>query len=982
MHGTNIGAFRAKNAGMLRKMLAALLSLVLIASLAPTYALAETDGGVVGGAQATFDSASESHGEPDGETQGSDGLEESDFASVSAGQQSVESFDRAPSGEGGEIPPADQGVSPGVVPPAQSEVLGAEDSKVSATFSVTGVDGQGVAQAWLEPDAYELDEGATAADLSEAAFAAAGLAADFGEGAYGWYLNTITSPFDGRVLGWDEATGSYWKLTVNGEYSQVGASSVVLAEGDEVAWVYGPDKPQTPEGKVAATMEVVGEDASGTPQRWTAQTEFELDEGATAADLSEAAFAAAGLAADFGEGAYGWYLNTITSPFDGRVLGWDEATGKYWCLYVNGVQSELGASGVVLAEGDELRWSYTTYGADLPDADDVVVDPSAPRPDYEAEHPMFGGSTQGGNVTAAPTPTTGTQLNWSYDFGDGLKSGSDPLIVNGNLYVVAGSTLRVIDAQTGRETARTSIGSQAGYFCRPAYANGVIIVPREDGSLAAFTADTLACVWVSRALDALESHGGNQFQALSTLTVNGGYAYAGFTMAGSLGASFDLSVAGALVCVDVNDGRVVWTKVSDSAQTGEAAGYYWAGAASSGDDIVIGDESGTVSLVDGATGEVLSSVSGLGGAVRSGAVSVPGNDDMFLVVSRENGTLHKVEREGDALVLKGSVPFAVESTSTPAIAGGKAFVCGVDAQGYGTISVVDLATMTVVSTARAGYGKAQAAPLVSVTGGKTYAYFTCNGQPGGVYAYCLEDGTLAQIYVPDEAHRQYSTSTVVADAQGRLYYANDSGALFSLSPAESWKVTFDSCGGSAVGAVYVVKGQTLAQPADPAREGFSFAGWHADAACTQAWDFSQAPTQDMTLFAKWATTQDEGDSNAVADENGRPGAVSGSQGNAAASANVVRTVLLGKAAPSATTASSQADSDAMRDDAAATEAAAKPRSGEAKATSAGAADDADGVRSGQEGSMPWWPFVGLAVGVCGLAVALIWGVKTRKGNGR
>ncbi|MDO4443022.1 MAG: DUF4430 domain-containing protein [Slackia sp.] len=853
---------------------------------------------------------------------------------------------------------------------ASGEVPPAEEVSVSA--AVYGENAAGERETWASQTSFTMKRGATAADASDALFAKSGLKADVDtNGDYGWYLNTIASPFDGRVLGWNEATGDYWQLFINGKYSQVGAASAVLQPGDTVTWVYGSDESPTPEGKVSATIGVVGEDANGVLQRWAAPTRFELDEGATAAELSEAVFESAGLKADYGMGEYGWYLNTIASPFDGRVLGWDAATGKYWCLYVNGVQSELGASGVVLQEGDEVSWCYTTYGAELPDADDVVVDPNAPRPDYEAEHPMFGGSTQGGNVTQAPTPTTGTQLNWSYDFGEGMKGGLDPLIVNGDLYVVAGSTLRMLDAKTGQEKARASIGSQTGYFCRPAYADGLVIVPREDGSLAAFTADTLTCVWVSDALGALESHAGNQYQALSTLTVNGDYAYAGFTMAGSMGESFDLSVAGALVCVDVNDGRVVWTKISDSAQTGQAEGYYWAGAAASGDDIVIGNESGTVSLIDGATGDVLSSVSGLGGAVRAGVVSVPGDPNTLLAVSRDNGTLHKIARVGDVLSLEASVAFAAESTSTPAVAGGKAFVCGVDEQGYGTISTIDLASMTVVSSARGGYGKAQAAPLVSVTGGKTYAYFTCNGRPGGVYAYCLEDDAVTQIYVPEEAFQQYSTSTVVADAQGNLYYANDSGMLFSLAGAESWKVSFDSCGGSAVSAVYVAKGQALVRPDDPTREGFSFVGWYVDEACTQAWDFASIPSGDMTLFAKWM--QDEaGDGIA-----GNAGASVGSQVQSVPNAPVAKTVLSGKTVLSASGASGQGDAVPASAEPAAS--AAQPYAADAKAISA---DDSDGAVPVQDEPKPVWPFVGLAAGVCGLVVAFAWAAKARKENER
>ena len=1102
MHGTIVRAIREKNASMLQKIFAALLSLVLVASLTPTYAVAETDGDPAAEPAIALDSGNETDSESDGEAPASDEAEQG-APSVEPAAPQADDAASAPSPESDPAPvaPQPEGSADAAAPP-QPDVLGAEAEKVSATMSVIGVDAEGATQTWAAAGAYALDKGATAADLSEAAFAAAGIAADYGTGAYGWFLNTIASPFDGRVLGWDEATGkywqlfvngkasdlgaggvvleegdsvvwfysafgdslpvdeisvngviygknaagaretwapstsitlkagataadlsealfaeagiaadygtgaygwflntiaspfdgrvlgwdeatgSYWQLFINGEFSQLGASGVVLKPGDTVTWAYGSEGTLAPEGKVSATVEVIGANEGGVPERWAAPTKFELDKGATAADLSEALFAEAGIAADYGTGAYGWFLNTIASPFDGRVLGWDEATGKYWQLFVNGKASELGAGGVVLEEGDAVSWCYTTYGAEFPDADDVVVDPNAPRPDYEAQHPMFGGSTQGGNVTQAPTPMTGTQLNWVYEFGEGLRSGSDPLIVNGDLYVVAGSTLRVIDMKTGLQTAQASIGAQAGYFCRPAYVNGVVVVPREDGSLAAFTADTLACVWVSDALGALESHAGNQYQALSTLTVNGDYIYAGFTMAGSLGASHDLSVAGALVCVDARDGRVVWTKVSDSALTGEAAGYYWAGAASSGDDIVVGDESGAVSLIDGATGALLSRVKGLGGAVRAGVISIPGDDAAFLVVSRDNGTLHKVVRTGDSLSLKASVAFAAESTSTPAATGDMAFVCGVDAQGYGTVSAIDVASMKVVSTARGGYGKAQGSPLVSTTGGKTYAYFTCNGQPGGVYSYCLEDDAVTQIYVPDRDHQQYCTSTVVADAQGNLYYANDSGVLFSLAPADSWKVTFDSCGGSAVETAYVAKGQVLTRPADPAREGFSFAGWHADEACTQPWDFATPPAGDMRLFAKW-TASDSG-AGSASGETVQPGGVAGSQGAASSPANVVKTVLAGKTVLSATgtpakaeaAAASAASEETAKDVA---ESSAQPRSAEPAAASA---DAADAEQPTQGGSMPWWPFVGLTVGVCGLAVALVWAMKVRKANGR
>ena len=46
-------------------------------------------------------------------------------------------------------------------------------------------------------------------------------------------------------------------------------------------------------------------------------------------------------------------------------------------------------------------------------------------------------------------------------------------------------------------------------------------------------------------------------------------------------------------------------------------------------------------------------------------------------------------------------------------------------------------------------------------------------------------------------------------------------------------------------------GDKLTKPEDPVKDGYTFAGWHKDSACTQAWDFNDGITGDMTLYAKW-----------------------------------------------------------------------------------------------------------------------------------
>ena len=70
-------------------------------------------------------------------------------------------------------------------------------------------------------------------------------------------------------------------------------------------------------------------------------------------------------------------------------------------------------------------------------------------------------------------------------------------------------------------------------------------------------------------------------------------------------------------------------------------------------------------------------------------------------------------------------------------------------------------------------------------------------------------------------------------------------------------VTFDDMvDGTDNKMVEVRKGSTVSKPEDPVREGYTFAGWYADEALTEAYDFGSAVNEDTTLYAKW--TEDGG----------------------------------------------------------------------------------------------------------------------------
>lgn len=747
----------------------------------------------------------------------------------------------------------------------------APTDQLSVSCEVVGQAKDGGQQTWAQPTTIQVKEGSTAAELSEQVFKQAGIGADTGTGSYGWFLNSLTSPFDEDVKlsteHVDASTWKFWQFFVNGKKANVGAGNYTLKAGDKVSWVYGSDG--TMPGQTKASLQIIGVDSGGNVQTWAPAADYTMVDTATVADATELAFKQSGISANYGTGTWGWFLNSITSPFDKRTLAWDSTTGAYWKLFIDGKPSDLGAGSVQLKDAKSIAWVYTADDK-LPDPDALTTDPNAPKSNFDSAWPAFASGKANGSAVEAPTPSGAAESAWDEpaDIKGGAKGVSDLLIIDGNICAVKGDRIVLIDSETGKkELASCSIGANIGYFCRPAYKDGYLVVPFEDGSLGIFVLDkkdgqySIACRYKTPSLGIKDT------QALTSVTISGGKAYAGFTVVDGS--------EGALVCVDLASGKVDWTTDKKKSETNENEGYYWAGAAASGDDIIIGNESGKVALIDGSNGKELSSVS-VGTPVRSGIIAVEvgeNGDGTYLAVSRDNGTLYKIRRSGDKLTLEGKpVAFAAISTSTPAVSNGLAYVCGMDIEGYGTLSVIDLSTMSVKKSIRADKGESKSTPLVSVQGNDTYVYFTCNALPGGVYAYKLGDDAAQMIFTPDAKYREYCTASIICDEKGNLYYANDSGRLFKLAGAESWRVAFDAQGSSYVAPRYVAKNKMVSEPAAPTRDGYTFLGWYT--AEGEKWDFAKdAVTADMTLYAKWTK-------NAVT-----PGGNGGSNGNAGGSGN-------------------------------------------------------------------------------------------------
>lgn len=974
---------------------------------------------------------------------------------------------------------------------------GQNSPEVTATCSVIGIDAKGKQQTWAAASQYTLKNGSTVANLSEELFKQVGLKADYDpNGSWGWVLNSITSPFDAdRTLAYDAATGAYWQLFINGVAASVGAGNYTLEAGDSVVWCYSKYGDAAPTDQLSVSCTVIGQDATGAQQTWAQPTTALVEEGSTAADLSEQVFKQAGIGADTGTGSYGWFLNSLTSPFNKKVTlsteRVDESTWKYWQFFVNGAKANVGAGNYTLKAGDEVAWVYGSDGAmpgqvsvsmeiigkkddkaqrwtdpstqvfvegttikdataayfdalgiesemydmpghwgvhslvspvdgtklsgawsffvngvpasqidddyalksgdsivwayaagdTVPNPDEVVVDPSASRPtDWKAD---WDGKSNAA-VENVSTPTGALASSWTFDWkaysGSAYPNASEPIVVNGNVYLAVNKRLLKIDAESGKVLAESNLKTAIGYTARPIYANGLVIVPLDGGAVQALTADSLTTVWVTDSVS-------KAAQSNSQLTVDGNYLYVG-----TVDVDFGTNTYnnGHLTRINILTGAVSWQHVNAD------EGYYWTGATVGDDFVLVPTSAGTVEMLSKSTGAVLGSVS-VGALVNSSCVLSADGSHAYLI-SRD-GKLHVLaisdgdSRDADAasrITEERVVDLGLTGCAcAPSMHDGKLIVGG-EANGSAALAIIDLNngfTTTLITTAdgsqlTAGIlGGIKGAPLVSAQADGTYVYFTVNyGETsdfvnytsgGGVYRYKLGDAEASGVFSAT-GHYNCCDSPIACDSKGNLYYINDSGTLFKLNAG--MKVSFSTGEGSKVDFQTTAANGSVTKPADPTREGYTFAGWYTDAACTKTYDFATAVTSDLTLYAKW--TKNEASSpdtdNAGGKKDNADTQLASQGGYVPPSSLPLSQSALSK------NDGEKADDGKKTDDqksAKASDAKSSSKAENDTATKSAAAAD-DGASSTE--SAPIWPYIVLAVGVAGLAAATVWFVVARR----
>lgn len=737
----------------------------------------------------------------------------------------------------------------------------------------------------------------------------------------------------------------------------------------------GLDNPN--EGKtITVTAKVTGVSASDADGNYTEQsvaplTELTLpaDEDTTAESVLEQLMTAAGCT---NLEANAWGLTSATMP-DGRVLSTTSAAPySYWSFFVNNGYASVGAPSYYLKNGDCVEFRYVKGDGTQKPSTAPATNPGTEHPDVDAAWNGFanGGS---GSSTDALTPTTKTDTpSWALNLlteeqqkAGASASASDPIVANGKVYLVTGASvwggktwnavLNEIDPETGSVLRSLELGSSMDTTCRPVIAQGIILIPLSGGYLQAVSAKTFKTLWYSDAF---------AMQNQSSLTVDGDYVY--------------INTLDHWSGNDVQNGTVRRINILTGAIAGSASvadgGYYWSGGLMVNGYYVVGGDFGQVRVYSADLSKLVGSIKLSGGNIRSALVL---HDGFVYAVTRDDGTLHKLTIGSDGSVTEAAkVQFAAYSTSTPVFSGNYVFINGATANNWtakGLLSIIDLSDMSVKQITKAdgeelGF-ESKSTPLVSTHDGKTYVYFTLNGAEGnwpnyttggGVYMYRLGDAEATEVFVPGSGYANYCMASVMCDEFGNLYYTNDSGYLFCVK-SQAHRVKFDAQGGSATGDQTLASGSTVAKPADPTRDGYTFAGWYTDEACTKAYDFSAAVTADMTLYAKWTKK--------AADNNGGSGGNGGNSGNGMNGQQTGGAVAPGQKPVSSTTTKTKDGKDSKKDS------EKKDKKSDKKSSESSSKSDTGSAAAKKSAEAPVQQsgfnplaIVGVAAGVIGLAV--------------
>ncbi|KAI7259952.1 hypothetical protein KC345_g10188, partial [Hortaea werneckii] len=141
---------------------------------------------------------------------------------------------------------------------------------------------------------------------------------------------------------------------------------------------------------------------------------------------------------------------------------------------------------------------------------------------------------------------------------------------------------------------------------------------------------------------------------------------------------------------------------------------------------------------------------------------------------------------------------------------------------------------------------------------KTYTVsFESNGG-SAVAQQTVNEGAVATI--PDAPARSgYTFGGWYSDSNLMSSYGFTEGVTANLTLYAKWTlnsytVSFNSNGGSAVNSQSVDDGSTAMSPEAPVRAGYTFGGWYSNSTLTNVYNFTTPVTANLTLYAKWTAS--------------------------------------------------------------------------------------------------------------------------------
>lgn len=137
------------------------------------------------------------------------------------------------------------------------------------------------------------------------------------------------------------------------------------------------------------------------------------------------------------------------------------------------------------------------------------------------------------------------------------------------------------------------------------------------------------------------------------------------------------------------------------------------------------------------------------------------------------------------------------------------------------------------------------------------------------------------------------------DAIMHIYSSLYSVYSISYTEKEMFEVKYDNAAGT-VATTNVLSGNKLTKPADPARDGYTFAGWFDQTG--KAFDFNSAVTSAIVLTAKWTAKAKPAESSSTTTDNNSSANESQSESNGSASTENTTAAPASKSVAKATTA--------------------------------------------------------------------------------